>query len=218
MRVLWTALGAAALLTVSAMAPQTASAQPASAPTLASPPPPAPQTSPPGVIIPAGTPVVIELVDTLKASTSKEGQQFRLRLAEPLVVGGQTVVPAGAEGGGEVVEAKGPGLGGRPAVLILAARYLVSDGVRIPLGHLRYGSTGQDNTNLSLAVSIAVGLPGALVGGGDVKAPAGMRAAARVTSDVALPPACPSQPQLPPPASSPAPSSSAAPPCQGDIQ
>ena len=142
MRLLPTALRAAALLSIAAQAVDGASAQtvPAAAPIAQ----PSAQPAAAGNVIPAGTTVLVEIVDTLKASTSKQSQLFRLRLAEPIVADGKTLVPAGADGGGEVIDAKGPGLGGRPAVLILAARYLVSNGVRIPLGHLRYGSTGKD--------------------------------------------------------------------------
>ena len=152
--------------------------------------PAAPAAAPPGPaadVIPAGTVVHIAIDDALSASASHEGQPFRLHLAEPIVLAGRTLVPAGTEGGGEVIEAKRPGLAGKPGVLILAARYLAFGDVRIPLGHLRYGQTGRNNEVASIVAMAAIGLPGALVGGGDVKAAAGLRASAKVTSDVPLP-------------------------------
>jgi hypothetical protein len=183
MRTLTALRCAAALAALWALSGHAALAQDAPAPAAS---PAVPQTSA-SVKVPAGTVVDIAIDEALSGSASHEGQTFRLHLAQPIVIDGLTVVPAGTEGAGEVIEAKGPGLAGRPGVLIIAARYLEFSGARIPLGHLRYGQTGHDNTGASMAVQIAVGLPGVLITGGDVKAPVGMAASARVTSDVVLP-------------------------------
>src|SRR5580704_1804501 len=72
----------------------------------------------------AGTTVQVELVDRLSTKTVKTGDTFALQLAAPLIVNGEVVLPAGALGAGEVVESAKPGMGGKPAKLVLAARYL----------------------------------------------------------------------------------------------
>jgi hypothetical protein len=72
--------------------------------------------------------VEIEFLTTLSSASSHRGDMFPIRLAEPLMAGGQVLLPAGALGVGEVVEAKPAGGAGTPGVLILAARYLDAGG------------------------------------------------------------------------------------------
>ena len=183
----------AAIAALWILAVEAAAAQTPSPPT----PPVTPETAPTpagDAVIPAGTVVYLEIDDPLSAGRSFEGQTFRLHLAEPIVVGGQILVPAGTHGGGEVIEAKRPGMGGKPGALIVAARYLVLGETCIPLGHFRYGRAGRDNVDQSLVVGIAVGLPGLFITGGDVKIAPGLQASAKVSSDVSLkyPPTPPS--------------------------
>jgi hypothetical protein len=137
--------------------------------------------------IPAGTVVEIEIDEFLSARKSYEGQQFQLHLAEPIVRDGRTLAPAGAHGMGEVIEAKRPGIGGKPGVLTLAARYVEVRGVRLGLGHFGFSRTGHDAYGASMAVGMAVGLPGLLVTGDDVKVNPGTRAYAKINADVQLP-------------------------------
>ena len=81
----------------------------------------------------AGTVVAVELSAPVSSRKQKRGDRFPLRLAEPIIVDGATVVPAGAAGYGEVVDAASAGVGGRPAKLVLAARYVEYDGMRLAL-------------------------------------------------------------------------------------
>jgi hypothetical protein len=48
--------------------------------------------------------VEIEFLTTLSSASSHRGDMFPIRLAEPLMAGGQVLLPAGALGVGEVVE------------------------------------------------------------------------------------------------------------------
>ena len=151
-------------------------------------PPLSPSPSPTAVdTIPAGTVVAIEIDEFLSARKSFEGQQFQLHLAEPIVRDGRVLVPAGAKGLGEVIEAKRPGIGGKPGVLTLAARYVDAGPVRIRLGHFGFSRAGHDEVAASMAVGMAVGLPGLLITGDDVKVNAGTRAYAKLVADVPLP-------------------------------
>jgi len=67
---------------------------------------PAPPPPPPPVVVPAGTSLTVRLGDALSSKTSSAGDAFSATLAEPVAVGGNTVIPAGAKATGTVVDAK----------------------------------------------------------------------------------------------------------------
>src|SRR5262245_25006395 len=83
------------------------------------------------VLIPAGTVIAVEITEALSSRTSQMGQTFALRLAEPIIINDEIVVPAGAVGGGEVIDAHRSGMGGRQGVLNLSGRYIEVGGQRI---------------------------------------------------------------------------------------
>lgn len=58
------------------------------------------------VVIPAGTPVTLELVEPLSSETSHKGDAVQLRLAEDLIVNGKKVLPAGAPASGAITVAQ----------------------------------------------------------------------------------------------------------------
>jgi hypothetical protein len=154
-------------------------------------PPPAPCC-----IVPARTPIDIEFVDTVNSRANNNGDRFAFRLAEPLIVDGQVVAPAGTPGVGEVVHAAHASFGGKAGELILAVRYLDLNGTRIPLRSLRYGPRqGRDNSGAVTAGAMvtAVVLPVAsvlafVISGGEVNIPAGTRANAMTSTEISLPP------------------------------
>ena len=59
--------------------------------------------------VPEGTVVSVRLGETLSSKSSQPGQSFDATLAEPVVVEGKEVIPAGADAHGTVVDAKGLG-------------------------------------------------------------------------------------------------------------
>jgi hypothetical protein len=88
-------------------APAPAPVAPAPAPTTqAAAPAPAP---PPPLVIPAGTHIRVSLGQELGSKISQSGQSFNATVADPIVVGGVTVVRAGAPASGTVVDAKSLG-------------------------------------------------------------------------------------------------------------
>lgn len=144
--------------------------------------------------VPAGVVVEIELVERVSTKTQKTGDRFPLRLAEPLVLDRRILAPAGALGVGEVIQATRPGMGGKPAKLVLAARYLEVRGRRIPLSGLQLSASGKNNAMAAQAVGLSgiafgpLGFIGLAVPGGNVDFPAGTDATAEVARDLALPP------------------------------
>lgn len=120
--------------------------------------------------------VTIALGEPLGSNTNKPGDKFVITLAEPLVIDGRVLLPAGTTGVGEVVHSAPSGLGGRSGELLLAARYLEADGVRIPLKGFQFAAVGRDTTMGSLW---ALGL----VKGGQIIVPAGTRGTAKLAID-----------------------------------
>jgi hypothetical protein len=152
--------------------------------------------------IPARTLLEIEIVDRVSSKLNRPGDRFAIRLAEPVLVDGNLLIPAGIRGEGEVVHAAKGGAGGKGGELILAARFLDLDGVRIPLRSFRYGpSQGHDKTktvntmNVAAAAFVpALAFAGLFISGGNVDIPAGTRANAQTAEQLAIaPPAAPAQ-------------------------
>jgi hypothetical protein len=127
--------------------------------------------------------VELELAETVSTRTIKRGDTFALKLAAPLIVDGRVLIPAGVAGVGQVVDAGKPGLGGRPAKLVLAARRLEFDGREAPLRGFFLGGTGADNTEATAVTVALVGIAGFLIQGGHVEIPAGTRARAKLAQD-----------------------------------
>lgn len=132
------------------------------------------------------TVLIVETEQLLSSRTLKRGDKFALRLAEPLLIDGVQVLPAGLSGMGEVVHAERSRTGGKAGELILAARYLEYQRQRIALRGFRIGASGSDRTVGSLAVAMAVGVVGILVRGGEIEIPAQTRGQARVNQDTEL--------------------------------
>jgi hypothetical protein len=152
----------------------------ASAPVVASPAPTA--SAPTGIVVPALTPVKLEIRKQLVSKVDKPGAFFPLRLAEPILVGGAVAVPAGAEGQGEVVESKGGSVGGSAGILILAARFVTVDGRPLRLRSMHIAQTGTDNRAAVDTAMLAlgfIGMPGFFITGGKTTVPAGTVADAK---------------------------------------
>lgn len=124
----------------------------------------------------------------MDSKTAHSGDKFKLRLAQPVLVGGTTVLPAGTSGVGEVIDAKPGGYAGRPGRLIVAARYLEVEGGRVPLQSFKLGGAGSDNTGAAFGVTLAVGIVGMAVQGGNVSYAVGTKATAKVAADTTITP------------------------------
>jgi hypothetical protein len=145
-------------------------------------------------LIPALTPVKLELMAALGSKISKPGDTFEIRLAEPIVVDGRIAVPAGTTGQGEVVHAKKSGGSGAAGELILAARYLDFNGQRLRLRSMNFAQSGQPKVNTVNTIAVAsaasplpIGLLGFLISGGEVVVQQGMIATAKTAEPLALP-------------------------------
>jgi hypothetical protein len=142
--------------------------------------------------VPAGVVVEIALADRVSTKHQKTGDMFALKLAEPLIFEHRVLALAGAPGVGEVIQATRPGMGGKPAKLVLAARYLDVRGRRIPLEGLQLAASGKSNAMAAQVVGLSgiafgpLGFIGLAVPGGNVDFPAGTAATAELAGDVVL--------------------------------
>jgi hypothetical protein len=135
--------------------------------------------------------LILEIVEPISSKTHKRGDFFALRLAAPITVGGAVIVPAGAMGKGQVIDAAPAGMLGRPAKLLLAARYLEIDGAQAPLRGFHLGAAGKDNTNAIMGASFVpyLGVFAGFMKGGEIVIPAGALGAAKLGADLPAGPA-----------------------------
>ena len=144
-------------------------------------------------LVPAGTPIQIELVDNVSTKVQHSGDAIALKLAAPLIVDGRIVLREGTPGVGQVVEAVKPGMGGRAGKLVLAARYLTKGGQQIPLQGLQLAGSGASKANEAQAVGLTgiafapLGFISLAVQGGDLTFPGGSTAIAKIAVDTRLP-------------------------------
>jgi hypothetical protein len=145
-------------------------------------------------VLPEGTAVAVQLVDAVGTEQAKAGDHLPIRVAAPVIVDGQVVLPAGTPGSGHVVQASGAGFGGKGAKLVVSADYITVGGGQVPLGGLQLTGTGKDHsTAADLAslggwISLPLGFVGFAVTGGEIEIPAGTNAAAKVARTVDLRP------------------------------
>lgn len=134
------------LIPASLSAQQTpaAIAAPAAAPVAAPTPPSSAPAAPCKPCIPALTPVTLVLDADLGSKISRTGDMFPLHLAQPIVIDGDELVPAGTPGQGEVIHAKKAGGSGTAGELVLAARFLTVGSRQLRLRSMRVGGKAVD--------------------------------------------------------------------------
>jgi uncharacterized membrane protein len=107
----------------------------------------------------AETPVFLVVPDGLSSSNARVGQTIPMRVLRDVKAGGVTVIRAGAEATGVIVEAKDAGTWGRKGVLGIRVQSVQAvDGQLIPLGATqRVEGKGSEGT-----ASVTAGVTGAI--------------------------------------------------------
>lgn len=113
--------------------PAPAATAPAPAPAPAQAAAPAPPPEPKYAVIPAGTSIRVSVGQTLSSKTSQPGDPFNATVSSPVVVGGTTVIPAGAAASGTVVDAKALGRFKGGAVLSVRLDSVRTEGRSYPV-------------------------------------------------------------------------------------
>jgi len=158
-------------------------------PAPSSPVPATPTPSEEPLILPANTLVHVELLEEVSTLKSKPDDFFVLKVASPVYVRGQVVIPTGAEAVGQVIDSQKKGLFGNPAKLLIAIRHAKVARGTIPLRF--YGPyQGEDKTKTAtgLAFVPVLGLFSAFMKGGEVVLAPGTRLVAKVARDIPLKP------------------------------
>lgn len=151
---------------------------------------PAPAT--PARVLPAETEIHLRLLEAVASNTHKHGDRFKLEVAEPVVVDGQVVIPAGTACIGEVVHAAKAGFGGRAGELILTSRFVQLGEHQVKL---RSFSAGHGTERVNLAMGLSFVVVGLFVQGNNIALPAGTDVFAKIAADseLAVVPTVPSE-------------------------
>ena len=148
--------------------PVTQEAPPTPAPVLPAPPPPPPP--PQKITIPAGTQLSVRLNDPLDSEKNQIGDTFHGSLSTPIVIGGETVIPSGADVTGRVADVKSAGRFAGNSVLTLELTALAVNGKTYNVQTNQWTRAGKGegkNTATKVGVGTAAGaILGGLIGGG----------------------------------------------------
>ena len=153
---------------------------------LAPAPAPAPLTATPVSEVPAGTTLVIRMIDGVDSEHDIVGQTFRASLDEPVLVGGQTVIPRGTDALAKLIEDRESGkLTGR-AELSLCLVALTLSGRPVIIATQAVTTSSDSRTGRTATVvggTAALGaIVGAIAGGGKGAAIGGVSGAGAGTA------------------------------------
>ena len=153
------------------------------------PPPPPPAAMATSGTLPAGTNLVIRMIDAVDSETNRVGQTFRASLDQPVMVDGETLIPRGADAVVKLVDAKESGkLTGR-ADLTLSLQSVSVNGRMLDINtqsiNKESGSQGEKTAKVAGGTAAVGAIIGAIAGGGKGAAiGAGAGAAAGAGSQV----------------------------------
>ena len=148
--------------------PPPVAAQPETQP--APPPPPPPPPPPQKVTIPPGTQLSIRLNDSLDSETNKVGDTFHATLSAPIVIGGEVVIPSGADVVGRVANVQSAERFAGQSLLTLELTSVAVNGKTYNIQTNQWSRQGKGegkNTATKVGVGTAAGaILGGLIGGG----------------------------------------------------
>jgi len=87
-----------------------------------------PTPAAPGLTIPAGTQLVVRMIDRVDSDVDRTGQTFRASVDEPVAINGQTVIPRGADANVKLVASTQSGKFAGKTSLTLALQQVLIDG------------------------------------------------------------------------------------------
>lgn len=141
--------------------------------------------------LPAGTNIVVRMIEAVDSETNRVGQSFRASLDQPVMLNGQTVIPRGADAVVKLVDSKDSGkLTGR-ADLTLSLQSVSINGHFVDINtqsiNKESGSQGEKTAKVAGGTAAVGAIIGAIAGGGKGAAiGAGAGAAAGAGSQVIL--------------------------------
>lgn len=137
------------------------------------------------IVLPRDTPIHLMTLTEVTTKTDTIGHRFKLRVNQPVVIGGATVIPVGALAWGEVTAADSSGNLGKAGSLTARLLYVEYAGQKIPIS----GDTsakGRTGTAETVVGVLSLGLLGLFAKGNNAKIKAGEKITAFVTDDFTL--------------------------------
>jgi hypothetical protein len=133
-------------------------------------PPPAPMAQRPPIELPAGTNLVVRMIDGVDSEKNTVGQTFAASLDEPVMINGETVIPRGTDVVVKLVDSKESGkLTGR-SELTLDLMSLKINGQMVDINTQTVtqesSSRGQRTAKVAGGTAVAGAIIGAIAGGG----------------------------------------------------
>lgn len=106
--------------------------------------------------IPGGTPIDVHLTGELSSSTAKAGDKFSFSVASDVRCGGWLVIPAGAQGVGEVATVENAGGNGHSGKLALQWDYVyAADGEKVRVTQTNANAEGEQKKGAASTATIA---------------------------------------------------------------
>jgi hypothetical protein len=144
--------------------------------------------TPSAAVLRTGTEVPLRLLEQLstKEKQLRVGARFHLETAEPVIVQGVTVIPAGTPAEGEITDVRNKGMWGKSGRFTARLLYLTVNGRRIRLGG-EFNDKGSAGGAGAVAVSALVFAPaGFFMTGKSANLPAGTTVKGFIDEDVPL--------------------------------
>jgi hypothetical protein len=117
------------------------------------------------VTIPEGAQFEVTVDETLASNRNHAGDSFAASLSQPVVEDGKTIIPAGAQVTGRVVDAKDSGRLHVPARLSVALSSVEVDGKSYDIETNTIGETGKNHNKRNIGFIGGGAAGGALIGG-----------------------------------------------------
>lgn len=145
-----------------------------------------PDAVPSLLILPEDTPVHLMVLNEVTTKEHSAGHRFKLRVQEPVVIEGATVIPVGAMAWGEVLSAERSGNIGKSGKVSARLLYVETGGVRIPVSG-ETSSKGKSGTAETVMGVLGLGVLGLFAKGNNAKIKAGEKMIAFTTEATELP-------------------------------
>ena len=139
-------------------------------------------TAPAEIIVPRGTEIALLTTTPLSSEKNAKGDLVRMTVARDVTIGGQTVIPIGAQAVGELTRAERKGAFGASGKLEARMLYIIVDGSTYRLGGI-ISVKGRGGTTEAIATGIAVGTLAFIVTGRRAEIAAGTRVTAYLDRD-----------------------------------
>ena len=149
--------------------PRLRRAQPDSQPTILRPdsdPPPALAAPPRGSVeLPAGTNLVVRMIDSVDSEVNRVGQTFAASMDQPVTMGGETIIPRGADVVVKLVDAKESGKLTGTTVLTLDLMSVKVDGRMVDINTQSVARESDSRGQRTAKVAGGGAVLGAVIGG-----------------------------------------------------